>query len=117
MEPLLDGHAIKDPSISALLLVPNACMLGCFNHSSISQVSEKACMQVTALCLNWLSRTCVAGLSPWAASVALQGQSLWDFLCLSLFSFSDVLLRPGKSAGSGKKRACFLCSAVLNTGL
>lgn len=84
MEPLLDGHAIKDPSISALLLVPNACMLGCFNHSSISQVSEKACMQVTALCLNWLSRTCVAGLSPWAASVALQRQSLWDFLSVFL---------------------------------
>lgn len=38
-------------------------------------------------------------------------------LCLSLFSFSDVLLRPGKSAGSGKKESMFplFCSSKHRT--
>lgn len=63
-------------------------------------------MQVTAVCLNWLSGARAAGpFDMGSFSSTTRAISVGFSFCLSVsLVFSDVPLRPGKYAGRGKKR-------------
>lgn len=73
---------LKPLACTSLLQVPSACMLDCFNQSSISQVTGKACMLIT-VCLQWLF-----GRSLAIASFSATGGAIFVglFLCFILFS-------------------------------
>lgn len=74
---------LKTLACTSLLQVPSACMLDCFNQSSISQVTEKASMHITAVCLQWLfSRFFSMASFSGTRGVIFVGL----FLCFTLFS-------------------------------
>lgn len=112
---------LKALACTSLLQASSACMSGCFNQSSISQVSERAGVHITAVCLHWLSSTSVAGHLLWPALVAsADGLSQWDFFSLSLFLCSWFALMHYCASGDmmeGRKESLFplFCSSEHRT--